>query len=80
MHRGYVHDDEEYKISNYHLFKYIQSNDVLVASTYNQYLINLILKFLQCHVFIHEDSYLYYLQKYIQHYISHSSAHEEVHL
>ncbi|KAL7459984.1 hypothetical protein ACHAXS_000456 [Conticribra weissflogii] len=46
MHQGYVYDEEEYKISKYLLLKYIQSNAVLVASSYNQYLINSIVKFL----------------------------------
>ncbi len=65
MHQGYVHDEEDYKISKYLLLEYIQSNTVLFASSYNQYLINSILKFLQYHVFVCKDLYLNYLRKHV---------------
>ncbi len=77
MRRGYIDEPQEYNISKYLFLQFLFSQAVFEASGHNTSLIKHIFHFLQGHVFVHENLYLYYLQKQVRHYfVSHGSPHK----
>ena len=77
MRPGYVEDDDELNVSKYKLVQFVTSSAVLDAAEGKKDVVARVLHFLQNHVFVHEDLYLWYKRKKIRHFnVSHSSPHE----
>jgi hypothetical protein len=77
MRPGYVEEEDEYKISKFLLLQFVCSGSVLLAADNNMHIILSMLRFLQGHVFIHEDLYLHFRRRTIRHFdCAHGSPHE----
>ena len=80
MKPGYVEDEDEYKISKYILLQFICSSAVFSAVDGKLWIVVGILRFLQFHVFVHENLYLHFRRRSLRHYdTSHATAHEVSH-
>ena len=77
MKPGYVEDEDELKISKFLLLQFVCSAAFLRAASGQAELVMRTLRFLQCHVFVHEHLDLHYLRCTVRHFDqSHSSPHE----
>ena len=75
MRPGYVESNEEYKISKLLLMQFVCSAAVLSAVGGHMYIVTAILRFLQCHVFVHGSLFLHYLCHKLRHFdVSHGST------
>ena len=80
MKPGYVEDEDEYKISKYILLQFICSSAVFSALDGKLWIVVGILRFLQFHVFVHENLYLHFRRRSLRHNdTSHATAHEVSH-
>ena len=77
MKPGYVEDEDELKISKFLLLQFICSVAFMRAANGQAELVMCTMRFLQCHVFVHEHLYLHYLRRTVRHFDqSHASPHE----
>merc|ERR1711966_466643 len=77
MKPGYVECKDKLKVSKFLLLQFVRSGAFMSAACSQAELVIATLRFLQCHVFVHESLYLHYLRCFVWHFdASHGSPHE----